>query len=184
MDDPASNVIEFSCHYCGTLLRAPLNGAGKSGKCTACKRITQVPMQAEMSGCSVIQIVPAEYSQYRPAPRIAHTAGSSDEIDTVTDEPGGLPIANYISHPLQLLQFNSLLAPIIIRWVWLSGIALNTVFWALFPVWAMITGNQPPMVHLLVALPISAIGWAVIGGMWRLICELLLIPFQIYQRLG
>ena len=36
--------IEFHCHYCGKLVKAPDEAGGKRGKCPFCKNILYIPM--------------------------------------------------------------------------------------------------------------------------------------------
>lgn len=84
----------------------------------------------------------------------------------------------------RFLGFDRLLGPALVRLVYYFGafvIVVSAGFWLFMGLMAIVTGNFGNGVMLLLAAP--AIG-AVSFVYWRFLCELFMLAFLAYERLG
>lgn len=84
----------------------------------------------------------------------------------------------------RILSFDRLLGPTLVRLIYYVGaavIVLTAAFWSLMGVMALFGGNFGNGAMLLIAGPaIGAVGLIY----WRFLCELFMLAFLAYERLG
>lgn len=84
----------------------------------------------------------------------------------------------------RFLNFDRLIGPVLVKlvyWVGAIGIVLGAVGVLLTALFSLFGGNFGPALFQLIAVPaVAAVGFVY----WRFLCELFMLAFLAYERLG
>jgi hypothetical protein len=85
--------IEFHCEFCGKLVRAPEEAAGKHGKCPGCQQSVYIPMPVEQ--VETLEIAPLDETEEQERERLRRESQELDQsLLHETDTPAGVDIGS------------------------------------------------------------------------------------------